>query len=365
VGQKPMIQLTAKINILSSENSELYVNSYNMTRNNVSLSLTDFIGKKRNAKNIFILGSNKLGDGSSLSNGVDYYIGNILSDENGMFSKEQYIEITDSNSRVTNLFISFDNINNMHPKSIVVDGIEYFSNDSTFLVNIKQNRTHIISINNWNAPHKPIVITGIYADYSIEINKKNVIKIESSIFDRSDLKFPDFGIISNTGNIEFNDLNGEIANFFNNRLLEKSLDCEIILENTNVVGAEEKVSIMKTDEWYYDNDNMLVRLSIKDDLEEWQEVNVDKIDYDPRKPNAKSCKWYYYHLWNLTPAKYNMISFEELDKKTKFILESTFIQYPLLESSNLWREWTKLCQVCQLHIYKNKNITVCKYNDGN
>ena len=39
----------------------------------------------------------------------------------------------------------------------------------------------------------------------ILLNNKRIISISSKIFDRSDITRPSYGIISNTGELEFND----------------------------------------------------------------------------------------------------------------------------------------------------------------
>ena len=215
-----------------------------------------------------------------------------------------------------------------------------------------------------------------------EIDRRNLISIDRSILDRSDLKLPNFGIISNVGNIEFNDTNGEFLAYAEKLLLKSGLRCEIKLRNTLVEGASETIGVFETDQWDYDNDNRTVSVSIKDDLEEWQDINVEGIDYDPRKIESKPFSWLYEHLWELTSNRdsyvnangetitakgnYNMFSLVELDEDTQAVLKKTYIQYPLLESGSLWQQWTKLCQVCQLHIYKNSDgIVVCRYNGGN
>lgn len=200
----------------------------------------------------------------------------------------------------------------------------------------------------------------------IEIDRRNMLSIESSIFDRSDLKLPDFGIISNTGRIEFNDQDMTVLKYAEDLRLVAGLRCEIFLSNTLVEGATIIVAKMETDQWDYDNDNRVVSVSLKDDLEEWQEISVAEIPYDPRKIESKPFSWLYEHLWAITNANYPMQSLSNLDGDTKSVLTNTYIQYPLLESGNLWQQWTKLCEVCQLHIYKNRNgVVVCRYNGGN
>jgi hypothetical protein len=515
-----MITLTAKINLLSGDNKALSLGSDDLSGNNISSNLRNIVGAKKNGSNPFIIGASKLGDGSTFSSGVDYFIGNQLSDNNGNF-KNPYEFIIKSTKKINNLTISFDTINNRYPKEIKVynvtetkkvinetitttkeanikvqnsefptwsetvitdengneisalvfsvifdtvyiDGeiaeeskfyeifynlvekinsndiadintnmpfyesidktitfngdkitinlilplsyeeyeqyftamyLEYKENiettetitrvetvyekgdliktynddDAIFtLIGLNEIKSCFIEIKDWNTPNYPLVITGIYSEVNIDIDYRNLISISRSIFDRSDLKLPSFGIISNTGNIEFNDINGEIRYYAENLLLQSGLKCEIKLNNTLVDGASENIGLFETDQWNYENDSRVVSVSIKDDLEEWQDINVEGISYDPRVIEHKPFSWLYNYLWEITKENYNMLSFNELDENTQAVLNNTYIQYPLLKSGSLWQQWTKLCQVCQLHIYKNNNgIIVCRYNGGN
>ena len=111
----------------------------------------------------------------------------------------------------------------------------------------------------------------------------------------------------------------------------------------------------------------MVSVSVKDDLVEWQEINVDGISYDPRNLEHKNFQWLYEHLWAISQnLGYYVDDIWDLDDETIAVLQNTYIQFPLLESGTLWQQWTKLCEVCQLHIYKtNAGIITCKYLGGN
>lgn len=199
----------------------------------------------------------------------------------------------------------------------------------------------------------------------IDIDRRNLIGISSSIFDRSDLKLPSFGIISNKGNIEFNDTDGRVLQYSEDLLLQAGLKCEIWLNNTLIDGASKMIGSLETDQWDYDNDSREVSVSVKDDLEEWQNIYVGEIAFNPIKESAKSFKWFYEILWSLTPLKHNMLNFNELDNTTKSILTNSYVKYPFLKSCSLWAAWKKLCEVCQLHIYKDNGVVICRYNGGN
>jgi hypothetical protein len=383
-----MITLTAKINLLSGDNKALSLYLDNLSGSNISSELGNVVGVRKNAVNPFIFGVSKLGSGATFESkdsfqsrsGGGYYIGNQPSNENGDFISVYSITIN-STEIIKNLTFAFDTANNGHPNSISVDGKGYIDDDAIFTVaNLTSATSHTITISNWNTANAPLVITGIYTEVSIEIDRRNLISLESSIYDRADLKLPSFGIISNTGNIEFNDIDGEVRDYAEQLLLEKGLKCEIKLNNTLVDGASETIGVFETNEWDYDNNNRVVSVSLKDDLEEWQEINVDEISYDPRKTEHKSFKWLYEYLWELTSnisyiingeikkgkGNYNMLPFVYLDEQTQSVLNNTYTQYPLLKAGTLWQQWTKLCEVCQLHIYKNSDgVVVCRYNGGN
>lgn len=442
-----MITLTAKINLLSGDNTALSLGSNNLSGNNISGDLELIRGKKQVGSNPFIIGASKLGDGSTFSGKVDYFIGDVISNENGNFTTPYGISIN-SGKALNSITIAFDKLNNRHPQKVGISVSKVFSvicinqysnniyggtitlrkedipnnyiltniyystaNENLPVPTIKENtsgyfsitaygsslfyvqevvvvfslangvkdddsifticglnnaRAVDLNIDNWNAPKYPLVITGIYVKVSIDIDRRNLIGISRSIFDRGDLKLPNFGILSNTGEIEFNDLDGEIRDYAEQLLLQSGLKCEINLNNTLVDGASQTIGVFETDQWDYDNDNRVVSVSLKDDLEEWQEINVEGILYDAESTVHQNLTYYYKYLYSKTPSKYNMCSFEKLDIITKGILSNTWVKYPLLKNGSLWQQWTKLCEVCQLHIYKNNDgEVVCRYNGGN
>jgi hypothetical protein len=304
-----------------------------------------------------------------MSGQVDYFISNVFSNENGKFASPCVLTI--SGKEITSLTIAFDTKNNRHPKEIIIDNTKYVDDDATFTItNLPSADTHTITISDWNKPNYPLVIMGVYVDISIDIDYRNLIGLNRSIIYRGDSKFPSYGIISNTGNLEFNDLDGEIRDYAEQMLLTSDLKVEITLNNT-LANTHEKVGIFETKDWDYDNDNRSVSVSLKDDLEEWQDIQVDGFGYDPREPfkiiaDGKMSNLY---IWlqnkTKTPEKYQMLAFEELDQKTQNILENTKIKYPFLESGTLWEQWQKLCEICGLYIYKNnENKTICSYTYG-
>ena len=376
-----MITLTAKIDLITGNNDTFQSVASTLSENNISSEIGAVLGVKQQTSNPFIFGVNKFGDETHLSSGVDYFIGSELSDENGKFGdllSSGYYSFRVMHNGIKTITIAFDATNDRHPHSIVFDGITYYDDDSVFTIQRDVStyaQSSILKIDNWNTPNSPLVISGIYADITIDIDYKNLISINGSIFERGETKLPSYGIISNNGNLEFNDIDGEIRDYADLLLLNSDLKVNVTLKNT-LANKEEQVGTFQTETWNYDNDNRSVSVSLKDDLEEWQDIQVKGFSYDPREPfkaieNGKMSKVY---KWlqqqdengnDRTPKKYDMLSFEELDTETKTILENTTIDYPLLEDGTLWEQWTKLCEVCGLYIYKRKDgKTVCSYTYG-
>jgi hypothetical protein len=198
----------------------------------------------------------------------------------------------------------------------------------------------------------------------ILLNNKRIISISSKIFDRSDITRPSYGIISNTGELEFNDFDSEFLNYANQRLLTSDLPVSIFLNNT-LYKTNQQIGKFQTRSWNYDNNNRRVSVSLKDDLEEWQDIPFVGISYNPIENETLPMSSYYGYLYSKTPKKYQMSHFNELDPKTKSILTETKIEYKMLKDGNLWEQWRKICEVCALYIYKNREgKTVCTYTYG-
>lgn len=360
-----MITLTAKINLIENANITISGAETEMLGNNISSTLNSIVNKNNiKAKNPFILSRSKISEGTTLQNSVDYFIRNQEIHSNS---------ITISGANIDHFTIAFDTVNNRHPKSITVDKVTYYDDDSIYTIsNLSPSDSHTIYINDWNDPNYPIVITGIYVGVNIEIDYSvlknlNVQHKESAYNDK-----PSYGIISNAGSMSFSDENGEIKDYAQKKLLKSDLNVEVWLNDT-VNKNTQKIGSYKTSTWDYDDANRMVDLRLKDDLEEWQDIQVNGFVYDVRNPYAvlpnKSMADLYKWLQSedelgqlRTPSKYNMLSFEELDETTQKRLTNTIIEYPMLEDGTLWQQWNKVCQTCGLYIYKNyQGRTVCKY----
>ena len=196
-----------------------------------------------------------------------------------------------------------------------------------------------------------------------EIDKRNMLSLETNIIDRADISLPSWGIISNSGSLRFVDYNGDIREYAEQLRLTDNIEVRVWLKNTTS-KSEKEIAHFFTSQWDYDSNNYNVNVTINDNLEEWQDINIDGFSYDARETEAKNLKYFYEYLYSKTPLHYNMIDFSDLDKKTQYVLENTSVKYPLLKKGTLWQQWEKLAVASQSHIFYQYNKTVFVYNEA-
>lgn len=334
-----------------------------MLGNNVSANINNVLGKKSvSIGNPYMLGKSLLDSGAYYANNLPYFIGYQLSNGLGNFPSPYIITI--SGKDITQFVMAFDIENGAFPNSIIVDDETIYDDDSIWEINVNKADTHTIIISNWNKIDSPFIITSIYTDIVIDIGQNNLIAFNSNIMDRTNTQYPSYGIISNHANLTFSDLHYETIDLISQQILHSGITVDVFLNNT-FSNMTEQVYSMEIRELSYDNDNRQVQLSLKDNLEEWQDINVPSVNYMDIQEKL-TAKWLYLNLRQETPSKYHMQLFEELDSETQNILENTVIQYPTLEEDTLWNDWQKLCALCMLHIYVDNNgKTICRYNNGN
>lgn len=352
-----MITIKARINV-SGNGGTINSLTSNAVGNNISSPISAVLGKRSvTVKNPFILGVSKLGSGATYyADTLPYFMGKEFSNAYGVFPNPYTFTI--NGISITQFIITFDTVNGAFPKSITVDNKTYVDDDSQWEIIVDSKNTHTITIDNWNKPNSPLIITSIYADINIEIDKYNLISFDSDILDKSNIEQPSYGVISNTANLSFNDFTEQVLDLIVKKLLHSGVGITVYLDN-DISNKQEQVCQMYIQSLSYDNDNRAVSLSLKDNLEVMQNINVSPIYYTPTVSTEQPLSFIYEELYNLTIANgFDMLSLDELDETTKSILEDTMLVYPLLESSNLWNEWDKLCQATLSNMYVDRNGVV-------
>ena len=199
---------------------------------------------------------------------------------------------------------------------------------------------------------------------TIILDYSRITSINVSIFDRSDLSKPSYGIISNSGNMEFNDYDSKFLEFAHNGLLTADLPVRFFLNNTKTKN-QKQIAEFETVSWDYDSDNKVASVSLTDGFEKCQNIWIKGIKYDPNNNTTVSMSDFYSDLRYKAPSAYKIIRFDELDTKTQNILNSTYVDFFILKDGNLWEQYRKICEVCGLYIYKNaEGKIVCTYTYG-
>lgn len=369
-----MIEICGKIDLISGADLSISYNS-EFDANNISIkSLDNLLGKQVSVGNPFIIGFNVLGDGSTFSEGENYFISSQFSDGADIpkFSQHEYSFTISSSQPFNSLSIAFDTANQRHPITINVDGTDYADDDAIFSIfNLSNSNSHNVTISNWNTAFAPLVISGIYVNISIDINRRNLISFDYKNSDRADLEVPSFGVISNKANLSIKDTNGEIPDYVENGIFSNA-KAHIWLNNSLKKGKTEDIAHLKVEKVNYDDISKIADITLTDGIEEWQSIEVPEIAYyreetvDEQPP--KNFEWIYDYLLTITHNNgfTNMLKFAKLDNTTQKRLQNRYMKYPLLEATNLWAQWQKLCVALQLHIYQNNNgKIVCEYKGGN
>lgn len=208
------------------------------------------------------------------------------------------------------------------------------------------------------------------------IDKYNLMSFDVQCYSRADFVMPSFGIISNYGNVEVYDKDGELLNYIKNKTLGNGNAVHIYLTNTlyttnpKILAEEQEkkeliinMSISNID---YDAMTKIVSLSLTDRLEQMQEVQVEGLPYDKRLDGYKYSLLTIYDYLQSLSKKWGFPPFSDLDDSTKKVLNNVATNYSYLENGSLWQQWEKLCVASQCHIYKdNTGKTKFKYNGGN
>lgn len=198
------------------------------------------------------------------------------------------------------------------------------------------------------------------------INSRNLISLNISTFDRRDVNLPSWGLISNTGSIEFVDFDGQIKALAETNQLEPGMQVNIRLVNT-ISKKFENIGAFVTEQWDYDSLGKTVNISLKDGLEKLQSVDYEGVLYDFLAIN-RDYKYVYDILYNATIKSTNIsiCSFDMLDVDTQNRLLDSVLKCFYLNPANLWAQWNKFCEATQTYMYKDANgVLTCKYLGGN
>lgn len=369
-----MITLTARINLLSTSGagtiSSAEPKENTPQGNNISAGIP--VGQKKAVGNPFLLGISKLNEGDTYSGGEDYFIGSVCANASGTFTT-QY-EITVSGSGISAFTICFDEQHGRFPHSITVDNVVYTDDDPNYTISVQSDNSHTIVIDNWNTPNYPLVISGIYVDLSIDLDYSRITSVSRTIRERGEVGMPSWGIISNGGELEFNDYDGEVLDYIEQGILKSGVEVTINLNNTlfgktqsGEWAVSEQVAKYYVDTINYDVNNKSVSIEIKDRIEKLQDINNIQFQVNPLSYAAmRFSEIYQYLQGKVVEAGVDMVAYNDLDEDTKNALTG-YVATPITDSGNsLWQLLNKFAIATQTHLYvRADGVLTCRYNGGN
>lgn len=189
-----------------------------------------------------------------------------------------------------------------------------------------------------------------------EVNKRNILYLDSEIVDRGDISMPSVGIISNRGRLRFADFDGTIDRLITTEGLNENYKCELFLTDT-LSKVETSMGVFYATDWQYDGNSKEVSVTLADDLMEWQ-----VIEYNAKDNSGETTAYEIYDIFvqYYVPPKWE---FMPLDAKTLQVLEEYKVSNVYWNKTNLWALFNKLCEACGLHIFKNReNKVVVSYD---
>ena len=199
-----------------------------------------------------------------------------------------------------------------------------------------------------------------------DVNKRNMLSLDSKIIDRSDIILPSWGIISNGGNFEIIDYDGRIKVWAESLKLNSKTKVIISLNDT-ISGASTQVGEFFATKWNYDNDRSTASTTLTDGLQQMHDINIEPLEYDLSQIYTINANKIYDFLQEQTVINgFNMVatSDSDFDSDTLDHLNKIAFSYPYIEEMNLWRAWQYFAEALQLHIFKNRHgKIVCIYRE--
>ena len=348
-----MIGISAQIG--TNENAEVIsfaLNTHIDAYNNISAPANSIINKNLNKQNVFLLGVDKFSDMKTYSpNVVDYYISDIISEEDNIFPAQLSFSLTvDSSAKF--IIMYFDTVNGEYPPVLFWDDVMYKLDSPSVCLPLNNETDHILTTREWNKPNRPFVVRGVQTFFNIEAEE--LISIDFSGQSRSDISKPSWGIISNTGQIDFLDYLGVVAQLSKHNFLSGSF-INIYLQTPN---KKEQIGGFFVDNAMRNEQNQKVQLFFSDVLKSWEEITVGEYFY-PYTKNIISIKDVITEIVSKADVEL------ELPYKTRQYLNTFFVPFPKIEAGSVWAQVSKICEATACYVYCNhKGTPIIKYSRG-
>lgn len=260
-------------------------------------------------------------------------------------NKQYSVKLTFTNAQnLKDIVVYGDKTVNQFPTRAIIDGTtEIFSDDYRWAINLQtESDTHTIEFTHWNRANYNACLTliRIMMRY-FEVDNRNGLKtVESLSQSTGQPKEIYYGIVPNSGSLEMIDVNGELYDYINDGVIEKSNVKMDVMANGNII--QEHIS---TDSNYA---NKILVVDVSDFLS-----HFDKIYYKGFSYTEKSASLYDIVI----DAKNNLPEIYS----SKFLLDDKFltkikqINYttPFVPYMTYKDFFNKVCQITQTQLIQN------------
>lgn len=257
-------------------------------------------------------------------------LGNALSQADGTFLTEQYIQTT-GGTLFYNLTFVFDRIAGEYATEILIGGTLYYNYDYTF--SVKCSGSTKVVFNKWSKPNSVVKILTMKYGFTLLCDKLTIqnLRYSNSIVAGNDILT--FGILVQSGSLKVRDL-GILKALNDSSILDKGVAVRILIDD----AVEQR--FITTD--YSSTDlETIWTIQMSDDIISWENEQFEVLDYATR---------------TLKEIVDILIPGLVYDDGLDTLLQAFTIPNSFLVSSTKWQAVVKCCQVGLFRIYKINGV---------
>ena len=232
------------------------------------------------------------------------------------------------------------------PTKAIIDGTRtIYSDDAKWAINMQtESDTHTIEFLEWNRANYNACISNIKVTLKyLDLNKSWIDNVESLTQSTSDANSIQYGVLANSGSASLRDIDGELAEYVQDGIIDNSNVPVEIFVNGNKIQTH-----ITKDSDYIKQDKSL-SLQFSNTLDTLQNLTFSG------RQLSDSTNAYLLLKEILSTLNYNIDTI--LDEKLKLHLQNIVIEYPYFNTSNYYDTINKICNIAQIRMIQD--------NDGN
>lgn len=269
------------------------------------------------------------------------------------------VKFTFTNAQnLKNIIINGDKVVNQFPtRAIIDDKIEIYSDDIHWAINLQgEGSTHTIEFTDWNRTNYNACLTSVLVMLRYyDVTKTNGLKsVESLAQSTGQPKDIFYGVVPNNGSIEIVDVDGEIAEMINDKVIKNSnVKFELFANNKKVQ------SHISTDS-DYNNNSQILSVDLSNDITDLDKLVFDGNEYGENMTAYKLMSKVLAGLGKTEVEIDNMLASQmiygdNLTGTVKEYLSKIILPSSYLERATYRETLDKFCTLAQLNMLCDNN----------